>query len=116
VAELVREAAFELLDEELPYALAAETEEFREQSDPVYIRVTVYVERDSQRRMVIGKGGRTIKALGATARHNIEALLGKRVFLDLWVKILPKWRSRGSALTRLGFPNDQVGTKENEAS
>ncbi len=116
VAELVREAAFELLEEELPYALAAETEEFREQSEPVYIRVTLYVERTSQRRMVIGKGGRTIKALGAKARRNIETLLGTKVFLDLWVKVLPKWRSSAHALIRLGFPSHQVGAKEDETS
>jgi GTP-binding protein Era len=113
-SELVREAAFELLDEELPYAMATETEEFREQSDPVYIRVTLYVERESQRRMVIGKGGRTIRALGATARRNIEVLLGARVYLDLWVKVLPKWRSRPHALGRLGFPVNKGGGKQAE--
>jgi GTP-binding protein Era len=115
-SELVREAAFELLDEELPYAMAAETEEFREQSDPVYIRVTLYVERESQRRMVIGKGGRTIRALGAAARRNIETLLGARAYLDLWVKVLPKWRSRPHALGRLGFPAKEGGGKQSETS
>jgi GTP-binding protein Era len=103
VTEFVREAAFEHLGQELPYALAAEVDEFREGSDPLYIRVTIFVERESQKPMVIGKNGRTIKALGADARRKIEELLGERVYLDLWVKILPKWRSKPSALVRFGF-------------
>jgi GTP-binding protein Era len=104
VAEYVREAAFEILGEELPYALAADVDEFRERSDPVYIRVTVYVERESQKGMVIGRNGRTIKALGAAARARIESLLGQRVYLDLWVKVLPKWRRSPERLRELGFP------------
>lgn len=104
VEEFVREAAFEMLGQELPYAVAVEVDEFRETADPVYIRAAVYVERESQQGMVVGKGGRTIKALGARARHRIEPLLGRRVYLDLWVKVLPKWRRSASALRRLGFP------------
>jgi GTP-binding protein Era len=103
VTEFVREAAFELLGQELPYSLAAEVDEFREGSDPLYIRVTIYVERETQKRMVIGKNGRQIKTLGANARAKIEELLGERVYLDLWVKTLPKWRSKASALARFGF-------------
>jgi GTP-binding protein Era len=102
-AEFVREAAFALLGEELPYAVAVEVDEFREHSDPQYIRATLYVERDSQKAMVIGRGGRTIKALGTRARHAIENLLGTGVFLDLRVKTLKKWRSNASALGRFGF-------------
>ncbi len=103
VAEFVREAAFELLREELPYSLAAHVDEFRESSEPVYIRVTLYVERESQKGMVIGANGRTIKSLGALARQQIEDLLGTRVFLDLWVKVLPKWRASPHLLRELGF-------------
>jgi len=103
VAEFVREAAFELLQQELPYALTAHVDEFREGSDPVYIRVTIYVERASQKGMVIGAGGRTIKALGARARQRIEALLGAAVYLDLWVKVLPHWRKSPQVLQDLGF-------------
>jgi GTP-binding protein Era len=101
--EFVREAAFELLHEELPYSLAAHVDEFRESSDPVYIRVTLYVERESQKGMVIGANGRTIKSLGALARQHIEALLGARVYLDLWVKVLPRWRTSPHLLRELGF-------------
>ena len=104
VVEYLREAAFELLGDELPYAFTAEVEEFRENESPMYIRVTLFVERDSQKGMVIGKGGQTIKALGTHARARLEALTGSPVYLDLWVKVLPKWRRSAAALTRLGFP------------
>jgi GTP-binding protein Era len=102
-AEFVREAAFELLQEELPYSVAVEIDEFREGQEPVYIRAVVYVERTSQKGIVIGEGGRTIKAIGQTARAKIEALLGVRVFLELHAKVLPKWRRQLSSLKRLGY-------------
>jgi GTPase len=102
-AEFIREAAFELLEAELPYSIAVEIDEFREASRPVYIRAVVYVERDSQKGIVIGEGGRTIKALGAAARGKIEALLGAHVFLELHVKVLPKWRRHAPSLKRLGY-------------
>ena len=102
-AEFIREAAFELLHEELPYSIACEIDEFRESVAPVYIRAMLYVERDSQKGIVIGEGGRTIKALGAAARAKIESLLGQRVFLELRVKVLPKWRRNEPALKRLGY-------------
>src|SRR5881392_3683487 len=102
-AEFIREAAFEQLHEELPYSVACEIDEFREGAEPVYIRAVLYVERDSQKGIVIGEGGRSIKALGAAARAKIEALLGQRVFVDLHVKVLPKWRRDESSLKRLGY-------------
>jgi GTP-binding protein Era len=104
VTEYLREAAFELLLDELPYGFAAEVEEYRESESPVYIRVTLFVERESQKGMVVGRGGRTIKAIGEHARRRLEALLGAQVYLDLWVKVLPKWRRNAHALTRFGFP------------
>jgi GTP-binding protein Era len=104
VTEYLREAAFELLLDELPYGFAAEVEEYRESESPVYIRVTLFVERESQKGMVVGRGGRTIKAIGEHARRRLEALLGAHVYLDLWVKVLPKWRRSAHALTRFGFP------------
>ena len=103
-AEYVREAAFAHLEDEVPYSVAAEVDEFREGSEPLYIRVAVYVERPSQRGIVIGEGGRTLRAIGTDARQRIEQLLGQRVYLDLWVKVLPNWRSRPHILERLGFP------------
>ena len=102
-AEFIREAAFEQLHEELPYSVACEIDEFREGAEPVYIRAVLYVERDSQKGIVIGEGGRTIKTLGTAARAKIETLLGQRVFLELHVKVLPKWRRHEPSLKRLGY-------------
>lgn len=104
VTEYLREAAFTHLEDEIPYAFTAEVEEFREGSRPVYIRATLYVERDSQKRILIGSGGRTIKAIGQHARARLEELVGEKVFLETWVKVMPKWRQSASALARLGFP------------
>jgi GTP-binding protein Era len=104
VVEYLREAAFELLGDELPYSFTAEVEEFREDRQPVYIRVTLFVERESQKGIVIGRGGKTLAAIGAHARARVEELLGAPVYLDSWVKVLPNWRRNPAALTRLGFP------------
>jgi GTP-binding protein Era len=103
VTEFVREAAFEHLGDEVPYALAAEVDEFREGSNPVYIRVILYTERESQKAIVVGQGGRVIREIGSQARRRIEGFLGVPVYLDLWVKTLPRWRSRANMLRRLGF-------------
>jgi GTP-binding protein Era len=113
VAELVRESAFEALDQELPYAMAALVEEFREDRKPVYIRVTLYVERASQKGMVIGKGGATIKAIGAASRAKVEELIGERVYLDLWVKVLAKWRKSPKMLRMFGLPVTPKKEKRN---
>jgi GTP-binding protein Era len=104
VVEYLREAAFELLGDELPYSFTAEVEEFREAERPVYIRVTLFVERESQKGIVIGQGGKTIRAIGAYARARVEELLGAPVYLDSWVKVLPNWRRNAAALSRFGFP------------
>jgi GTPase len=104
VVEYLREAAFELLEDELPYSFTAEVEEFREAERPMYIRATLFVERESQKGILIGQGGKTIKALGAHARGRLEELIGSPVYLDTWVKALPNWRKNASALARFGFP------------
>lgn len=114
-AEFVREAAFEMLEDELPYAIAVEVEEFREHTAPVYIRVTLHVERDSQKGIVIGHGGRTLKAIGQRARARIEALIGSAVYLECWVKVLPHWRRNAAALNRLGFPEERPVTRRRPA-
>jgi GTP-binding protein Era len=105
VVEYLREAAFELLGDELPYSFTAEVEEFREAERPIYIRVTLFVERESQKGIVIGRSGASIKAIGAHARARLEELIGAPVYLDSWVKTLPNWRKNGAALARFGFPN-----------
>src|SRR3954468_3885456 len=104
VVEYLREGAFQLLGDELPYAFTAEVEEFREAERPVYIRVTLFVERESQKAIVIGRSGATIKAIGAHARVRLEELIGAPVYLDCWVKTLPNWRKSSGALARFGFP------------
>ena len=104
VVEYLREAAFALLEDEVPYSFTAEVEEFREAERPMYIRVTLFVERESQKAIVIGRNGQTIKALGAHARHRLEELIGGPVYLDSWVKALPNWRKHAGALARFGFP------------
>jgi GTP-binding protein Era len=108
VVEYLREAAFDLLEDELPYSFTAEVEEFREAERPVYIRVTLFVERESQKGIVIGAGGATIKAIGAHARRRVEELIGAPVYLDCWVKVLPHWRKSAAALTRFGFPESET--------
>jgi GTP-binding protein Era len=106
-AEYVREAAFTVLHQELPYSLAVEIDAFRESETPVYIRATIAVERDSQKPIVLGKGGKTIKAIGTAARRRIEGLVGRRTRLELWVTVWPKWRWDAARLARLGLPGGQ---------
>jgi GTP-binding protein Era len=103
VAELVRETALEQLDEEVPYSLACEVEEYREAQTPVYIRTVLYVERESQKRILIGSGGQRIRDIGRAARAKIEQFVGSAVYLDLWVKVLPNWRKSDRALRRFGY-------------
>ena len=103
VAELVRETSLEHLGDEVPYSVAVEIEEFREERSPVYIRAVVYLERESQKRIFIGAGGAKIRDIGKAAREKVEKLIEAPVYLDLWVKVLPNWRKDPGALTRLGY-------------
>jgi GTPase len=102
-AEFIRETALEQLHDEVPYAIACTVEEYREDRNPVYIRAVLYVERDSQKRILIGQGGSRIREIGRAARLKIESLTGAPVYLDLWVKVLPNWRRDVNALRRLGY-------------
>ena len=104
VAELIREKALHLLQQEVPHSLAVIVEEFTARSaEMTYIAATVYVERDSQKGIVLGQGGRTIKRIGQAARPEIEELVGTRVYLELWVKVWEKWRRKEAMLRRLGY-------------
>jgi GTP-binding protein Era len=105
-AEMIRETALEQLSDEVPYSVACEIEEFRETRSPVYIRAVLHVERDSQKRILIGAGGSRIKSIGTRARGKIEALLASPVYLDLHVKVLANWRRDSAALRRLGYKVD----------
>jgi GTP-binding protein Era len=104
-AELIREKVFHLTRDEVPYATAAVVEEFKERPDRdlVVIRATIQVERESQKGILIGEKGRMLKEIGRLAREEIEALLGTKVFLELWVKVEKNWREDPQALRRLGF-------------
>jgi GTPase len=104
VAELVREKLLRRTSDELPHSIAVVTADYEERADGLLeIRANVYVERDSQKAIVIGKGGSTLKAIGTEAREEIEALFGRHVFLDLRVKVEKDWQRRPQSLHRLGF-------------
>ena len=103
-AELIREQVFHLLHEEIPYSAAVVIQEFKERSeDMTYISAEILVERDSQKAIVLGRGGEMIKRIGQKARREIEELLGTRVYLELWVKVREKWRMDEKELQRLGY-------------
>ncbi|MDZ7630955.1 MAG: KH domain-containing protein [Gemmatimonadaceae bacterium] len=102
-AEAIRESALAILHEEVPYGIFVDIEEFRESRSPIYIRAVVYVERDSQKGIVLGAKGRTIREIGTAARTLIEQLVEGSVYLDLWVKVMPDWRKDAAALRRFGF-------------
>jgi GTP-binding protein Era len=104
-AEIVREKVFETMREELPYAVAVVTDEFREagEGEPVHIECTLFVERDSQKGMLIGKKGAMLKEIGTRARLDLEKLLATKVMLKLWVKVKPAWSRDKQALRDLGY-------------
>ena len=107
VAEIVREKLFRCTRDEVPHAIAVYVEEMKDRGhNKVYIRVTVYVERDSQKRIVIGKNGTVLKEVGNLARQEIENLLGSSVYLDIWVKVKRDWRNKSGALSELGYKNE----------
>ena len=103
VSELIRETALEQLEDEVPYSVACDVEEYREGSKPLYIRAVLYVERESQKRILIGTKGTRIRDIGRVARVKIEQLVSETVYLDLWVKVLPNWRKSAVALRRFGY-------------
>jgi GTP-binding protein Era len=103
VAELVRETVLEQLHDEVPYSVAVQVEEYREDRSPLYIRAVIYVERDSQKAIIIGAKGAQIRRLGEAARKKIETFVGAKVYLDLWVKVLANWRKNPGSLSRFGY-------------
>jgi GTP-binding protein Era len=105
-AELVREKLFRKLGRELPYGLTVQIEEYRSEPGMTHIHALIWVERDSQKNIVIGKGGRVLKEVGREARLDIEDLIGTRVNLKLWVKIKEGWADDERALQSLGYTRD----------
>lgn len=103
-ADLIRAAAMELLRKELPYSIAVRIDQYQErESRGAYIAATLFVERNSQKGIVIGKGGRMLREIGTRARQRIERMSGRKVYLELRVKELPGWRNDPEALRRLGY-------------
>ena len=105
VAEMIREKVIEHSYQEIPFSTAVTIEAFKEQADKnlVVIRGIIHVERDSQKKIVIGKGGQKLKKIGESARKGIEAFLGKKVFLELWVRQDKNWTQDPRALDELGY-------------
>lgn len=103
VAEIVREKIYLLFGEEIPYAVATQTEEYREERMPVYIRVVIYVEKESQKSIIIGAEGKKIRQIGVAARKDMEKFIGQKVYLDLWVKLKKNWRKKDGALSEFGY-------------
>jgi GTP-binding protein Era len=102
-AELVREQVLRHTEEEVPHGVAVEVEEWEQRERALYIRMTIYVEKDSQKGILIGARGAMLKKIGSAARYGIEQTLGQPVFLDLWVKPRPNWRDDPSSLRWLGY-------------
>jgi GTP-binding protein Era len=105
VAETIREKIFRLTNQEVPYACAVRVAEISERKRPecLYIRASIFVERDSQKGILIGKGGATLKRIGTTAREDLERFFGIKVFLELTVAVRRNWRTDDRALKEFGF-------------
>jgi GTP-binding protein Era len=104
VADLVREQVLHFTRQEVPHAVAVVVESWDERrSGAVHIGATIYVERESQKAIIIGKGGAMLKKIGAAARHEIERLIEGQVFLELWVKVRKDWRAKDNDLRELGY-------------
>jgi GTP-binding protein Era len=106
-AELVREQVLRYTEQEVPHGVAVEVEEWEQKEQAVYIRMTIYVEKESQKGILIGSSGAMLKRIGSGARRGIEEMLGQTVFLDLWVKARPNWRDDPSSLHWLGYRNEK---------
>lgn len=107
-AEIVREKVLLNTQQEVPHSVAVVVDEFKERSPTLtYIGATIYVERESQKGIVVGKGGALLKRISTHARQDIEQLIGTQVYLELWVKVLEGWRTDPSMLKRLGYRIDR---------
>ncbi|RLA93644.1 MAG: GTPase Era, partial [Deltaproteobacteria bacterium] len=104
-AEVIREKIFHLTRQEVPYSCAVLIEEFREEREKslLYIRAVINVERESQKGILIGKGGRMLKEIGTASRRELEGMFGKKVYLELWVRVQDHWRKKDPILRDFGL-------------
>lgn len=108
VSEIIREKILHLTSEEIPHAIGVNVDRMiKEDEDKVRIEATIYVERGSQKGIVIGKGGKKLKEVGKRARRDIEMLLGSKVYLELWVKVQRDWRNKVNFIRQIGYVEDQ---------
>ena len=105
VNEIIREKILQYYDKEVPYSVEVEVEEFKEDDKRINIMAVIYVERSSQKGIIIGSQGEDLKKVGTQARLDIEAFFGKKVFLNLYVKVLKDWRNKDSELKNFGYAN-----------
>ncbi len=103
IADIIREKLFLGLKEEVPHSVAVEVEEIREKKKIVSVKVNIYVKRTSQKRIVVGKGGIVLKTVGSLSRPEIEKIYNRKVFLDIWVKVLEDWQDKPRILKELGY-------------
>lgn len=107
-AEIIREKLLHVMRDEVPHALAVEIDEMKtRENEDVYIRANVYVERESQKGIVIGAGGQVLKDVGRLARQEIETMVGNRVYLELWVKVRKDWRNKSGSLRSFGYGGER---------
>lgn len=104
ISDMIREKILLTTRDEVPHSIAVEVEEMKTREDgTTYIRATIFVERDSQKGIIIGNKGAMLKQLGAQSRLDIQRLLGTKVYLDLWVKVKKDWRNKSGMLSELGY-------------
>ena len=103
VTEIIREKLLQNYDKEIPYSTEVVVEKFDEKDTAIHIMAVIYVERDSQKGIIIGKGGEKIKRVGIESRHDIEKFFDKRVFLEIFVKVEKDWRNRENKLKQFGY-------------
>ena len=106
VTEIIREKILTNYDKEIPYSVEVVVEQYKEEEKLIRINTVIYVERDSQKGIIIGKGGKSLKKVGSEARKDIEAFFDKKVFLELYVKVEKDWRSKDMKLKNFGYQQD----------
>lgn len=106
VAEIIREKMLRLLDDEIPHGTAVVIEEFKDEKTLLSVRAEIFCERESHKRIIIGKNGEMLKKIGSYAREDAEALFGTKVFLDLWVKVKDNWRDRPTLVANFGYKDE----------